>query len=488
MTQKSNPINSNQSLTAMENVQTAMVDLPARQPAPSFRQAIVCFSGILFLMAFGLFVYQISLHVLIFLVLVWVGLQARVLGYSFVAIRNMMDEGIIKALPAIYIFMLIGMIIASFMQSGTIASLLYFGLDWLDPSLFLAAGFVVCSLMSVATGTSWGTAGTIGVVLIGLGESMGIPLPLVAGMIVSGATFGDKLSPVSDTTNLAAMSADTHLYRHIGSMLYTTLPTFTIVLLIFVIWGLQYGNDHLPQAHLAEIRQALASSYRLEGEITLLPLLVMLGMSMKRYAAEVSMTCSILLAVLIAVVYQGRDGADVINALWLNVPGNTGIASVDELLGRGGLYSMAWTLLLSIMALALGGILHRAGFLQELLMRLITPIRRTGTLIAATITSGLAGNLVMGEAYISIILSCQVFKPVFQEKNLDLSVLSRSVEEGSTLTTGLIPWTTAGIFYAATLGVPVLDYAPYALLNVLNPVISISMAVLGIGLLQSKSR
>ncbi|WP_292978699.1 Na+/H+ antiporter NhaC family protein [Nitrosomonas sp.] len=268
----------------------------------------------------------------------------------------------------------------------------------------------------------------------------------------------------------------------------TTLPTFTIVLLIFVIWGLQYGNDHLPQAHLAEIRQALASSYRLEGEITLLPLLVMLGMSMKRYAAEVSMTCSILLAVLIAVVYQGRDGADVINALWLNVPGNTGIASVDELLGRGGLYSMAWTLLLSIMALALGGILHRAGFLQELLMRLITPIRRTGTLIAATIASGLAGNLVMGEAYISIILSCQVFKPVFQEKNLDLSVLSRSVEEGSTLTTGLIPWTTAGIFYAATLGVPVLDYAPYALLNVLNPVISISMAVLGIGLLQSKSR
>lgn len=222
MTQKSNPINSNQSLTAMENVQTAMVDLPARQPAPSFRQAIVCFSGILFLMAFGLFVYQISLHVLIFLVLVWVGLQARVLGYSFVAIRNMMDEGIIKALPAIYIFMLIGMIIASFMQSGTIASLLYFGLDWLDPSLFLAAGFVVCSLMSITTGTSWGTAGTIGVVLIGLGESMGIPLPLVAGMIVSGATFGDKLSPVSDTTNLAAMSAGTHLYRHIGSMYHAS--------------------------------------------------------------------------------------------------------------------------------------------------------------------------------------------------------------------------------------------------------------------------
>lgn len=356
------------------------------------------------LIGLGLFVFQISLHALIFLTLVWAGLHTHALGHSFTAIRSMMDAGIIKALPAIYIFMLIGMVIASFMHSGTIASLLYFGLDWLDPTLFLAAGFVLCSLMSVATGTSWGTAGTIGVVLIGIGDTMDIPLPLVAGTIVSGATFGDKLSPISDTTNLAAMSAGTNLYRHIGSMLYTTLPTFMIVLAIFFVWGLQYGDHALSQVHLAEIRNALAGSYRMDGAITLLPLLVMLGMSMKRYSAETSMTCSILLAMLIAVVYQGKDSVDVINALWLNTPGNTGIPSIDELLGRGGLYSMAWTLLLSIMALALGGILHHAGFLQVLLRRVIAPIKRISTLIAATIASGLTGNLVMGEAYISIIL------------------------------------------------------------------------------------
>lgn len=457
------------------------------QPLPSFWHAAICLTGAMALISIGLFVFQANLHALIFLALAWASLHAHQLGYTFTAIRSMMDAGIIRALPAIYIFLLIGMVIASFMQSGTIASLLYLGLDWLDPSLFLAAGFVLCCLMSVATGTSWGTAGTIGVVLIGIGESMAIPLPLVAGVIISGATFGDKLSPISDTTNLAAMSAGTNLYRHIGAMLYTTLPTFIIVLIIHTIWGFQYEAYRLPPEHLSEIRTALTEVYQLDGKITLLPIALMFIMSMKRYTAEVTMTCSILLAMLIAVFYQDKNSIEVINALWENTPGNTGISNIDALLGRGGLYSMAWTLLLSIMALALGGILYRAGFIRVLLMRLIAPIKRTSLLIAATIGSGLAGNLAMGEAYISIILNCQLFKPIYEEKKLDLAVLSRSIEEGSTLTTGLIPWTTAGIFYAATLGVSTLDYAQYALFNLLNPLLSIGMAMLGLGLLTQKS-
>ncbi len=458
-------------------------ELVARR-APSFLHAAFCFAGVLLLISLGLFVFQVNLHVLIFLALIWSGLHASGLGYSFAAIRRMMDDGIVKALPAIYIFLLIGMVIASFMQSGTIASLLYYGLDWLNPGIFLAAGLILCSLMSVATGTSWGTAGTIGIVLIGIGDAMGIPLPLVAGMIISGATFGDKLSPISDTTNLAAMSAGTNLYRHIGSMLYTTIPTFTIVLVIFSVWGMQYRGNTLPANHIDEIRAALSGAYRLDLWVTLLPLLLMFGLSVKRYAAEISMSCSVLLAMLIAIVYQGNDGVDVVNALWLNSPGTTGIESIDRLLGRGGVYSMAWTLLLSIMALALGGIMHHAGFLRVLLTHIIARIQRIGTLIAATIASGLIGNMAMGESYISIILNCQLFKEAYREKALDRAVLSRSVEEGSTLTTGLIPWTTAGTFYAATLAVPTLDYAMYALLNLLNPLVSIGMAALGIGLLR----
>lgn len=458
--------------------------LPSQRP-PSFGHAAICFGGVFALISIGMFAYAISIHVILFLALIWVSLQARWLGYSFTAIRHMMDDGIIKALPAIYIFLLIGMVIASFMQSGTIASLLYYGIDLLNPTIFLSAGFVLCSLMSVATGTSWGTVGTIGVVLIGIGDAIGIPLPLVAGMIVSGATFGDKLSPISDTTNLAAMSAGTQLYRHIGSMLYTTVPTFIVVFGIYSVWGWEYGGKELPIAHIEEIRTALADAYQLNLWITILPFLLMFGLSIKRYAAEVSMTWSIVLAMLIAVLYQGKDGIEVANALWMNSAGTTGIANIDELLGRGGVYSMAWTLLLSILALALGGILHHAGFLRVLLENVIARIQRVSTLIAATIASGLIGNMTLGEAYISIILNCQLLKRAFEEKKLDRAVLSRSVEEGSTLTAGLIPWTTAGTFYLATLGIPVLEYAPYALLNLLNPIISIAMAMMGIGLLRN---
>ncbi|MDH5480597.1 MAG: Na+/H+ antiporter NhaC, partial [Nitrosomonas sp.] len=297
---------------------------------------------------------------------------------------------------------------------------------------------------------------------------------------------GDKLSPVSDTTNLAAMSAGTNLYRHIGSMLYTTVPTFVIVLFIFIFLGMQYGDNTLPKTEIDEIQTALAGVFHLNLAITLLPLIVMFGLSMKRYAPEVSMSCSILLAMLIAVFYQDKNGADVLNALWLNTEGNTGIENIDALLGRGGVYSMAWTLLLSILALALGGILHHAGFLRVLLVHIIARIKRISTLIATTIASGFVSNMAMGESYISIILNCQLFKTAYEEKAIDNAILSRSVEEGSTMTTALIPWTTAGTFYAATLGIPTLEYAQYTLLNLLNPFVSIAMAIMGVGLLRKR--
>ncbi len=260
------------------------------------------------MISIGLFVYEVSVHAVIFLALIWVGMNAARLNYTFIEIRDMMNRGISNALPAIYIFLLIGMVIASFMQSGTVPSLIYYGLDLLSPTIFLAAGLVLCSLMSVATGTSWGTVGTVGVVLIGIGEAMGIPLPIVAGMIVSGATFGDKLSPISDTTNLAAMSAGTNLYRHIYVMLYTTVPTFLIVLVILIFIGFQYAENQLPADNIGEIKAALNDVYQLNLFITLLPILLMFGLSMKRYSPEISMSSSILLAMMIAVFYQGKEG------------------------------------------------------------------------------------------------------------------------------------------------------------------------------------
>ena len=458
--------------------------LSAGKRLPSLSHAIACFSGVFLMISSGLFIFEISLHVIMFLALIWVVIQASWLGHSFVVVRQMMNHGISKALPALYIFLLIGMVIASYMQSGTIAGLLYYGIDWLNPVIFLPVGLVLCCCMSLATGTSWGTVGTLGIVMIGIGDAMGIPAPLVAGMVISGATFGDKLSPISDTTNLAAMSADTGLYRHIHSMLYTTTPTLVIAMGLFIVLGIQFTDTALPRTHIEDIRSALEGVYQLNPWITLSPLAVMFVLSMKRFAPEISMSASILLAMLIAVFYQGKNGIDVLNALWLNTGGTTGIDSLDALLGRGGIYSMAWTLLLSVMALALGGILHYAGFLRVLLVTIIVHIKRISTLIATTVAAGFIGNITMGEAYISIILNCQLFKSTYEEKAVDKAVLSRSVEEGATLTAALIPWTTTGTFYAATLGIATLDYAPYALLNLLSPCVSIIMAFLGLGMLK----
>ena len=455
---------------------------------PGFSQALLCFLGVFLLLSTGLFVLAIDLHSLMFLCLLWAGLHARLLGYQYIQIRHMMGQAISQALPAIYIFLLIGMVIASFMQAGTIASLIYFGLQILSPSWFLVAALFLCSLMSLATGTAWGTAGTLGVVLIGVGGAIGIPLPLVAGTIVAGATFGDKLSPISDTTNLAAMSAGTSLYRHIRSMLYTTLPTIILTAVILTGFGLAMGSSSLPIQDVDGIRLALADSYRLQPLLTFLPLLAMVVLSAQRVSAEVTMSASILVAVFIAVFYQGVDFATVLNALWLNTPGSTGIDSLDDLLGRGGISSMAWTLILALMALALGGVLHESGILNRLLAGLLLRVRRISALVATTIGAGVVGNMAMGEAYISIILNCQLFKQHYQDKSLDEAVLSRSVEEGATLTTGLIPWTTAGAFYSATLGISTLEYAPYAFFNYLNGVVAIAMASLGIGLLARSSR
>ena len=456
--------------------------------SPGFFQSFVCFSVIVMTIAGGLFAFGISLHALMFLCLLWAGLHAYSLGYAYLQIRDLMTSALSRAMPAIYIFILIGMVISSFMHSGTIATLMYYGLSLLSPSLFLAVGLLLCALMSVATGTSWGTVGTLGVVFIGIGSAMNIPLPLVAGMIVCGATFGDKMSPISDTTNLAAMSAGTDLYRHIYSMLFTTIPAFILTFVIFLFIGFSYADKNLELDAVTSIQSALASNYSLMPLITLLPLILLATLSIRKVPAEVTMSCSILLAVFIAIIYQGANPVSVLNALWENKPESTGIPNLDALLGRGGISSMSWTLLIALMAIALGGILHGAGFLTALLAGIIAKVKRTATLIATTILAGFLGNVAMGEAYISIILSCQLFKPKYQQQQLDSAILSRSVEEGSTMTTGLIPWTTAGAFYTATLGVDVLDYLPYAFFNYLNAIVAVAMAAFGVGLLKSKKK
>lgn len=456
-------------------------DTQARVPGTTI--ALSCFGGIVVLLSCGLMLLSVPIHALLFLCLCWAGAHARLAGNSYADVRNMMIGGISSALPAVFVFFLIGMVISSFMISGTVATLMVAGLEWLSPATFLLSGLLLCALMSIATGTSWGTVGTVGIVLMGIGEAMLIPAPLVAGVVISGATFGDKLSPVSDTTNLAAMSSGTDLFSHIRSMLYTTVPTLLIVIVILFFFTTRHSAAALS-VDAEIVSQTLRDHFAVNVVVGLLPIAVMLAGACRRVAPEVCMAASTICALLLAWIYQDATLTQLITVLWENEPATTGVASVDALLGRGGMVSMSWTLMLALLALALGGILLRSGFLEVLLSRLISRISSTASLIASTIGTGVVGNAALGEAYVSIILTAQSYSPAFKRQGVPRSVLSRSVEEGATMTTGLIPWTTAGAFYAATLGVATLDYLPYAFLNYLNPLVSVLLASLGIGLLR----
>lgn len=448
---------------------------------PGFLQSVICFGGVIVIVIAGLLWLEISLHSLLLIALVWVAVHSAILGFSFQAIKTAMISGIQKGLGAIFIFFLIGVLIAAFIESGTIGGLIYYGVDLLHPTIFLPAGLVLCSFMSLATGTAWGTIGTIGVVLMGIGGALGIPLPLVAGMVVSGASFGDKMSPVSDTTNLAAMSADTDLYSHIYSMLYTTVPTYIICLIIFTVVGLSYSGQTASVQELLDLKQHLAIEFAI-GPLALLPLLVLFVLSLKRTPAEISMLGSVATAVVLAVAIQDRSVSEVLNSLHSGYAANTGLESLDVLLTRGGIQSMMWTMSLALLALSLGGILDRAGFVRVLLSGLLRRIKRTASLMATTIGAGVVANMSMGEAYLSIIFGGQIFKDAYAEDNLENHMLSRCLEEGATLTTSLIPWTTSGAFITGVLAMSPLEFAPWTFFNYINPLLSIALAYMGFGI------
>jgi len=453
---------------------------------PGFLQSVICFGGVIVIVIAGLLWLEVSLHSLLLIAIIWVAAHSATLGFSFQAIKTAMISGIQKGLGAIFIFFLIGVLIAAFIESGTIGGLIYYGVDLLHPMIFLPAGLVLCSFMSLATGTAWGTIGTIGVVLMGLGGALGIPLPLVAGMVVSGASFGDKMSPVSDTTNLAAMSADTDLYSHIRSMLYTTVPTYVICLIIFTVIGLSYSGQTASVQELLDLKQHLAIEFAI-GPLTLLPLAVLFILSIRRAPAEISMLGSVATAVVLAVAMQDRSVAEVLNSLHSGYAADTGHERLDLLLTRGGIQSMMWTMSLALLALSLGGILDRAGFVRVLLSGLLKRIKRTASLMTTTIGAGVVANMSMGEAYLSIIFGGQIFKDAYAEDNLENHMLSRCLEEGSTLTTSLIPWTTSGAFITGVLAMSPLEFAPWAFFNYINPLLSIALAYLGFGIFR-KSR
>jgi Na+:H+ antiporter, NhaC family len=450
---------------------------------PSLTHACICLLGLFSWIAFGLFILEAALHGVLMLGLVWVAANALLLAPSYSQIREAMLSGASRAMPAMFIFLLIGIVIVTFIQAGTIGTLIYYGLEFMHPGIVLPAGLILCSLMSLAVGTSWGTVATGGIVLLGVGGAMGIPLPIIAGMVISGASFGDKMSPVSDTTNLSALSAETDLYQHIRSMAYTTGPTYLIVLIIFSWIGWGYADQALPQERLDMLLEGLGQAFT----INIFMLLPLFALAMKRVPAEAAMMISSLTAGVMAMIFQDRSMEQVVTGFYDGATVATNVETLDTLLNRGGIGDMTWTYTLAVIAISLGAILEKFGFLRVPLEFFLKRIKRRGTLVASTILTAFASNLAIAESYISIILTGQLYKKSFDDQGLDRSVLSRSLEEGSTLLTALIPWTTTGVFYAATLGVPTMEYIQWSFLNWMNPMMGILFAFLGIGMFRKKT-
>ena len=439
--------------------------------------AVCC--GIIVILTGGIVLFEIGIHVLLILSLLLSGAFSYSYGYTTGEMIEGMKSSLSRATPAMVIFILIGAIMGSWIHAGTVPALIYYGLEFLNIQYFLPMGLVICSLTSLATGTSWGTAGTVGIALMGIGISLGISPPIVAGMVISGAYFGDKLSPISDTTNLAAASAETNLYAHIVAMLYTTVPAYAICLILYTAMGFGISAEaSVNFEQVAQIQGVLAERFNLNA-VVLLPILALLAMMVMKISAIPAMIAAAFLATLVSMAFQGSDLTSALNAINDGYSEETGVALVDSILVRGGIQSMMWTFSLAYLALCLGGVLEKVGYLTVLVENIVEKIRSAANLVTLVIGTTFLANIAMGTNYMSIILNGNIFREVFDKAGIRRRMLSRLLEEGGTQTAALVPWSTAGAFMAGTLGVATFEYLPYTFLNYLNPLLSVMLAYLG---------
>lgn len=401
------------------------------------------------------------------------------LGFTWAELEEGIIETIKMSMGAIIILMIIGMIIGTWILGGVVPAMIYYGLQILSPSIFLVTTCVLCAVVSLATGSSWTTAGTVGIALIGIGKSLGIPVEIVAGAIISGAYFGDKMSPLSDTTNLAPAMAGTTLFEHVKHMVYTTGPSLLIALVIYAIFGFQYAGNALDAGSIQEVMNGLSSQFYISPILLLAPILV-IAMVVLKVPAIPGLFGGTLLGALMAVMFQGADLGGIIAAMNDGFVSESGIEVIDSLLTRGGLQGMMFTVSLILCAMCFGGVMEKAGFLEAIARSILKFANSTGSLVLATIITIIAINILAGDQYLSIVIPGRMYKSVYDERGLHPKNLSRILEDAGTITSPLIPWNTCGSFMSTTLGVATLAYLPFCFLNLINPLVSIFYGFTGI--------
>lgn len=447
---------------------------------PSFAFAISSLLLIVGLIAAGLMLFKLQLTLLMMTGWVICGILGRYLGYTFEDLEAGAYELIQKALGACIILVCVGALIGAWISSGTVPIMIYAGLKIISPNLFLVTSLIVCSLTSIFTGTSWGTIGTVGVALMGIGTGLGFEPGLTAATIICGSFFGDKMSPLSDTTNMAAAVTGTPLLRHIGHMWFTITPAYVITFVIYLIMGFNHNTVGMAPEQIDLVLNGLAKHFNL-GVGAVIPMVVVLVMLLLRCSPILSIIIGALCGVAVAATCNGIALSTAFNSMWVGFKGDFGnTPMLAKLLNRGGTTSMLNIMCMVIMACGLGGMLRRMGIIDVALAPLARWANSSVKLVISTLIIGYGTLMLTAAIYFSIVMNGTLMAPVFRRHGLRPENCSRVVEDASTLGGPLIPWANNALFPMATLSVAYTDYIPYVYLLFLTPMVSLCYAIFNI--------
>lgn len=467
---------------------------------PTLLEALTPVISIMLILGVGYGMLGVRVELLLLAAAAVTGFVAMRLGYSWDEMQQGIIQSVSKAMPAIFIIIVVGALIASWVVSGTIPTIVYYGLKVISPSMFLVTAYLLCSIVSVMTGTSWGTIGTVGVALMGIAEGLGISPAIAAGTIVAGAYFGDKLSPFSDTTNLAPIAAGSNLYDHIGHMLWTTTPAWIIGGIVYLFVGHGTIAGFHPES-VGSISESIAKHFYISPILVIPPIITLVAAVTKKPVVP-GMLLSIVVALIMAITMQNLGDAEIgaagtfeknhhigvriAKTLVTGAQPNTGDPALDRILSRGGMQTMMDTTLIALCAFAFAGIAQRARMLEVLLDSVSRVARTTGQLVLTTVASCLAVAFITGNSYLSILIPGELFRGEYKRRGLAAKNLSRTTEDSGTVVVPLIPWSIAGVFISSTLGVSTIHYAPWAIMCYLGMVFAIIYGFTGIGIAKAK--
>lgn len=429
-------------------------------------------------------------------ILLFGGLIAALVGFynkvDFWAMFMEVWANLKSVFTPILILLLVGALAGTWLVSGIIPSMIYYGLDILGPSIFLPATVVIAAIISLATGSSWTTSATVGIALVGIGDAIGIPSGMTAGAVISGAYFGDKMSPLSDTTNLAPAMAGTDLFTHIRYMAFTTVPSIIVTLIVFIIFSTTM--DTSGATDVSTLQKAIETSFNVTPFLFIVPMIVIM-LILTKIKPVASLGIGVLLAAVFALIFQGEvlqgliegGGADfatkmkaIVGAIFTETTIASDNAAIAELLSAGGMIGMKWTVLLVVCAMTFGGLMEAIGALSRISSALLSLSDSIFGLFASTVGSCLALNVTASDQYLAIVIPGKMFTKAYEDKGLAPENLSRTLEDSGTVTSVLIPWNTCGAYQSGVLGVGVLEYAAYAIFNWLSPIMTLIFAGIGI--------